>query len=465
MADIMDMPLDEKVLQQIIASVLIHKLTAQQQAEDPLRKAQFEHLNVQTQVLRDANDPAKLLAALSGSGDAGGATPSTFNPSNPMAGATSFFPNGDYVSGSSGPGQAPSYTPPTEYSLGANPYAAEGNAITRTSKGPSDPNADVLIRSKNPATGNPWFGNQLPEWASPEARTAFNADRAGLPGTGETIPQQAKTSTSAGAIDPKRLVAMAIMSKTMENQGFPSDIRTRQLERHFPELMQQKVLDNLEKKQSEADIRKASAPAPAGTYLDENGQKYSPIYGGDIQPKGTFYRNGSTQAKMFDASDMVNNHIDATLEQLQGIAQGDSNRFKQLLSTKLKLLQNDPQVRTLIDTLGPASSMALGQAYAAGGSSMRGGVRMAEMFHNAFYGEGDTLSDSLNKMKTIEKLTLASAKQNNLHQNAIQNIQDRIDAIDALRSGSTGKAGTTSSPNQAGQPKWETSGGVRFYRE
>lgn len=450
MADILDMPLDARTLQSILATVITHKLTSQLQNEDPLRKAQLEHLNVQTQSLRDANDPAKLLEALGGQGSSTGAG------AGGSGGSTMFLPGGSFISSGNAQGGAPSYNPPTEYSLDSNPYSADMGKLTKTSKNPASPGADVLIRGKNPATGNPWFGNQLPEWASPEARSQLAA--------GQAATQQANNGTTGkaneGAIPPQELVAMTVMAKTMKQHGFPAEVIQSTLENKFPWLKEQKVAANLEKKQSEADIRKAGAPAPAGTYLDENGQQYNPLYGGDVTKGSTFYRKGSTQEALFDSSSMINTHVDRTLNALQSVAPGDRNRLLQMLNTKLSNLQNNPDIGVLVDLLSPATALAVSKAYGSGGQ--RGGVRMAEMFKNSVYSEGDTLGRALTKLKNLEQIILAGAEDHKLHPQVIDSIKERISTIDAMLKGTGKGAATKSSP---GEPKWETSGGVRFYRE
>lgn len=460
MADFMNQPLDEKTLQALLVPLLLHKFQADQQANDPMRKAQLEHLQTQTQQMKDANDPQKLLDALSGNGSNNPASASKSNGSS-----TVFLPNGSYVAGSGANGM-PNYVPPTEYNLDSNPYSANMGSLTRTSKGPSDPNQDVLIRGKNPATGNPWFGNQLPDWASADARTAFAADRAGLPGTGETTPKanpgatgKANSGAGAGGMDPQRLVQMVTMAKTMTAHGFSKELSDSILEKYFPELQAQKDQAAKDKKQTEADIRQSAAPAPAGLYLDAQGVPYSPIYGSDINKEqgGAFYRQNSPQQKVFESTGMVNNHVDATLENLQSIAKGDNNRFQQLLKTKLSQFQNDPQVNTLINQLGPATAIALSQAYAAASPGMRGGAQMAKMFEQGVYSPGDNLGTVLNKLKTLEGLSLANAKHNNLHPSVVDEIQQRLDTIDALKKSSGAGAGSGSAAGG-----WTTTGGIQW---
>lgn len=453
MADILDTPLDEKTLQSLLATLITHKLTSQMQQEDPLRKAQLEHLNVQTQGLRDANDPAKLLEALTGGAGGGSAAP-TFNPATPLAGATSFLPNGSYISGTSGPGQSPGYNPPTEYNLDSNPYSADMGKLTKTSKNPASPGADVLIRGKNPATGNPWFGNQLPEWASPEARSQLAADQAATQQTNNGTT--GKANEGAGTIPPQELVAMTVMAKTMKQHGFPAEVIQSTLENKFPWLKEQKVAANLEKKQSEADIRKAAAPAPAGTYLDEQGQQYNPLYGGDVTKGSTFYKKGSTQEALFDSSSMINTHVDRTLNALQSVAPGDRNRLSQMLNTKLSNLQNNPDIGVLVDLLSPATALAVSKAYGSGGQ--RGGVRMAEMFKNSVYSEGDTLGRALTKLKNLEQIILAGAEDHKLHPQVVDSIKQRISTIDDLLKG-TGKGAAADATNSEG---WITSGGIQY---
>ncbi len=457
MADILDTPLDDKMLQSILATVITHKLTSQLQNEDPLRKAQMEHLNAQTQGLKDANDPAKLLAALSGQSISAG--PGGFDPTG---GSTVFLPGHGYIATGNNQGGAPSYIPPTEYNLDSNPYSADIGKLTRQSTTAS-PGADVLIRGKNPETGNPWFGNQLPPWASPEARSQLAADQAATQQTNNGTT--GKTNEGAGSIPPQELVAMTVMAKTMQQHGFPAAVIQSTLENKFPWLKTQKVQENIDKKQTEADIRKSAAPAPPGTYLDENGQQYSPIYGGDITPKSTFYKKGSTQEALFDSSSMINTHVDRTLNALQSVAPGDRNRMSQMLNTKLSNLQNNPDIGVLVDLLSPATALAVSKAYGSGGQ--RGGVRMAEMFKNSVYSEGDTLGRALTKLKNLEQIILAGAQDHQLHGSVVDSIKGRISAIDDMLKG-TGKSATSANSNtiekvsKSGKPIVSTDGGATW---
>ena len=231
--------------------------------------------------------------------------------------------------------------------------------------------------------------------------------------------------------------AMDVFNALPKNLG--QGVNEGILEKLAPGLMsnvynrrRQEKMDDFEERRK---IMREQGAAPAGTYLDEKGNIYSPQTGSDILPKSTYYRKGSPEEKTLDASHMINTHVDRTIDLLGSIKKGDNNRFSQYLSTQLSQLKNDPNIATLTELMGPATALAVGQAYAASGSQLRGGTRLAEMFKNGVYAPGDTLKTSLTKLRNLEEINLANAQNRNLHGSAVDQIKDRISTIDGLLSG------------------------------
>jgi len=254
-------------------------------------------------------------------------------------------------------------------------------------------------------------------------------------------------------------------------KGLSDKVQQGILEQAIPgsmsNLHNQERQDKLDDFRQRREMMRLEGPAKPGVYLDEQGTPYSPQIGADVQPKTTYYQKDSPQAKVWSATGMINTHIDQTLDALKGIAQNDTNKFSQYLNTELRRIGNNPDVNALKELLGPATALAVGNAYAAGGTSMRGGVRMAEMFKNGVYSESDTLKSSLGKLKRLAEIQLDSAKHSNLHPSVIQSIQDRIKTIFALAAGPKATGGAGPQPgtvikgyrfkggNPADQSNWE----------
>jgi hypothetical protein len=197
-------------------------------------------------------------------------------------------------------------------------------------------------------------------------------------------------------------------------------------------FMREGLMQEMGKFELEQSRREAGRNAPPGIFLDAQGVPYTPTFGRDIMEGTSFYRQNSPQQQVFSATGIINSHVDQTLDKIQGIAKGDRNRFTQLLYTQLQRFTNDPRINTLIQFLGPATALAVASAYSAGGTSIRGGVRLAEMFQEGVYSPGDTLQTALTKLRTLQSLALENATHINLHPNVVKSIRQRINTIDDL---------------------------------
>jgi len=249
-----------------------------------------------------------------------------------------------------------------------------------------------------------------------------------VPKTPEVTPQVQSTSKISTA-DIKR---MSELSTVLESAKVPADIRSNIVEQTFPQFREQKEREKLEAFKQQKEIARDTAPAPAGVYLDKEGIPYSPAFGADIDKKATFYRANSPQQKVLTATGMVNAHVDRTLDHLKAISLIDKNRLSRYMSTELSRLRNDPDIVALIQFLGPASAMAIANAYASSGVSMRGGVTAAMMFKDSVFSEGDDLRAVLTKLKDLTLIAEDQAKFVNLHPSIVKAARDRVDEINRL---------------------------------
>ena len=157
--------------------------------------------------------------------------------------------------------------------------------------------------------------------------------------------------------------------------------------------------------------------APPGLYLDPDGKPITPLYTKEIQPGTIFYRQNSPQQNLFSASNLMVNHVERTLDNLETLSKESAPRFVQLFKNELQIYGNDKQVVTLRDLLGPATSLAIAGMYRQGGTGVRGGVLLAKMFEGGIANieGGDTLEIVLNKIKTALNLDRASLLAHNMH--------------------------------------------------
>lgn len=323
---------------------------------------------------------------------------------------------------------------------------------------------DALMAGEAPGAADPLLGEQVRKDFTPVSPTpgqpfrlkgyeqegfGFDPTTGSFTNIGLPTPEGAvaPTTPTPGKVDPKALSRHAEIVRTLTKNGYSPTQAGSIANQVVPEVAAMEQATKMEERRQEItqqkEIARATAPAPAGVYLDKDGIPYAPLFGEDIKREsGTaVYRQNSPQQKVLTATGMVNAHIDRTLDHLNAIKSIDSNRFMRYMSTALKTFQNDPDIVALQEFLGPASAMAISNAYASSGVSMRGGVSAAKMFEKSVFNPTDNLATVLTKMKDLAKIAEDQAKFMNLHPAIVKAAQDRIDVIDKML-GETGKKKT-----------------------
>lgn len=185
---------------------------------------------------------------------------------------------------------------------------------------------------------------------------------------------------------------------------------------------------------------KLDQPALPGTYLDEQ-DRVVPTPASRREVKENQYRylrQGSLQETTHGAGLMSYNHLSLTANRITNLLEKkvigkDRSRVRQYLTTELGRLLGDPDVASLVQFLGPATSLAVARQYSAPGmGGVRGGVRLAEMFAEGLYARGDNLNAVLAKTRDLATLTKMSLEDQSLPTAKIDKLLTTLDKLEAF---------------------------------